>query len=240
MAGRDHTKSTARSTTATWPRAVYYRVTVTTGATLPGYFGLSSYDFGAERIFFGKRSGSTNFGFEIVGGASSNSTVPSPCQHHLHPRRPARLRRRRLALFLNPDFNLPMPIRQTSQLPASPCAYTGTNWSTAVRLASGGGGDPVTWDDLVVATSWDDLGTVVTTAADEDNGNLDRQHLPARGGEIFPRRQPHHLRPRPFRANHHAHPCRWRHGNPRRPHHRRQRPARRAHDAAGTTRTRHF
>lgn len=33
---------------------VYFRVTVTTGATVPDGFGLSSYDFGTERLFFGK------------------------------------------------------------------------------------------------------------------------------------------------------------------------------------------
>ena len=34
-------------------KAVYYRVTCTTGATLPSSFGLISSDFGTDRVFFG-------------------------------------------------------------------------------------------------------------------------------------------------------------------------------------------
>ena len=154
-------------------KKVYYRVTVTTGATLPDYFGLSSHDFGTERLFFGKRGGSPTFGLESVGGGGTNGT------RTIDPSTTYTLVVRidyvagTIALFVDPDIN----VDETSQFSISRTFDT-TFWSTAVRLAAGGGGDPVQWDNLVVATTWEDLGTVVTIAADEDNGSLD----PAAGG----------------------------------------------------------
>ena len=146
-------------------KSVYYRVSVTTGQTLPDYFGVSSFDFGAERLFFGKRFGSPNFGLEISGdtaantpfviGTSTRTTLVAKLDFASHC----------ISLFVNPDFAAAEPA------PAATLLYLGTNWSTAVRLASGSGG-AVSWDDLVVATSWADLGTVVTTPADDDDGNL--------------------------------------------------------------------
>jgi hypothetical protein len=152
---------------------VYYRVTVTTGATLPDFFGLSSYDFTNERIFFGKTFGSSTF--SLTGGThvgSNNVPVAANTTYTLVTK--IDFVNDVIALYVNPDLNA----LESSQTPAANATYTGTNFSTAVRLASGNTSAAVTWDDLVVATTWDDLGTVVTTTADEDNGSL----VPTDGG----------------------------------------------------------
>ncbi|MBL9115344.1 MAG: immunoglobulin domain-containing protein [Verrucomicrobiaceae bacterium] len=149
-------------------KKVYYRVTVRTGATLPDYFGLSSHDFSTEKLFFGKRGGSSTFGLESVGGSGTNGT------RTIDPNTTYTLVVRidyvagTIALFVDPSLN----VDETSQLSISRTFDT-SFWSTAVRLAAGGGGDPVQWDDLVVATTWEDLGTVVTTTEDHDDGSLD-------------------------------------------------------------------
>jgi hypothetical protein len=146
---------------------VYYRVTVTTGATLPDFFGLSSYDFTNERIFFGKTFGSSTF--SLTGGThvgSNNVPVAANTTYTLVTK--IDFVNDVIALYVNPDLNA----MESTQNPAVNATYTGTNFSTAVRLASGNTGSAVTWGDLVVATTWEDLGTVVTTTADEDNGSL--------------------------------------------------------------------
>ncbi len=152
--------------------AVYARVTVTTGATLPNYFGLASYDFDNERMFVGKRVGSSTFGYEISGGASASGTVAVPANATFTLVFRLDFAADTISLYFNPDLNLPITDSANVNARVTTATYTGTNWSTALRLASGTGGDPVAWDDFVVATTWEDLGTVVTTAADEDDGSL--------------------------------------------------------------------
>lgn len=149
-------------------KSVYYRLTVKTGATVPGYMGISSYDFGDEKIFFGKRSGQPKFGIDVVGVGGNDSTGPDVLPNTTYTL-VAKLDyvANTVRLYVNPNFNAAEP--GTAQVTH---AYTGTNWSTSVRLASGGGGDAVTWDDLVVGTSWHDIGTEVTTVADEDDLSL--------------------------------------------------------------------
>lgn len=158
-------------------KTVYYRVTVTTGATVGvgDYFGISSHDFGVEKIYFGKRGGSTTWGVEEVGvGGTDGSLTIQPNTTYLLVAQidfPGDV----IRLWVNPDLNAAQNAAVNNNAQTSNRGYTGTNWSTAVRLASGGA---VTWDDLVVATTWEDLGTVVTTAVDEDHGSVD----PAAGG----------------------------------------------------------
>ncbi|MCU0796154.1 MAG: hypothetical protein MUF31_09485 [Akkermansiaceae bacterium] len=148
-------------------KSVYYRVTVTTGATVPTEFGLSSYDFGTEKIFFGKRAASSLFVVEETGvGQSGAATTVLPNTTYTLVAR-VDYAANIVRLYLNPDLNAP----ESTQPPAVTRTYTGTNWSTAVRLASSGG-SPVVWDNLVVATAWDVLGTVVTTPVDELNPSL--------------------------------------------------------------------
>lgn len=128
-------------------RKVYYRVTLTLTEDVT-YAGLSSYDFGTERIFFGIPFGQPSFGLEVTGGAQALSTIPAV------PGTAYTLIARldfdadNIALWVNPPLTAGSEPPPTVSLP-----YTGTNWSTAVRLASGGTGSAA-WDDLAVATTW--------------------------------------------------------------------------------------
>jgi hypothetical protein len=150
-------------------QVLYIRTTFTTGAsaTLPNFVGFSMQDFGTERIFFGKRNVQSVFGIETFNGFGSvNSTVS--VQPNMTYTLVAKVDypNNSLSLFINPDLNAGEPTPN-----AALTGYTTNNFSTAVRLGSSPG-DPVTWDNLVVATSWEDLGTVVNTNNDEDNGSV--------------------------------------------------------------------
>ena len=117
--------------------------------------GASSYDFGAERIFFGVPGGQSFFGIEEseFGGNGRALTNIQPVAGRTY----------RLVAEVDFDANqLNLWVNPTAGDEATPDAtraYTGTNWSSAVRLASGGTGS-TSWDNLVVATSWADPGLV--------------------------------------------------------------------------------
>jgi len=152
----------------TFAKAVYYRTTVTTGPTLPDFFGMSSYDFGTERIFFGKRFGAPNFALiNSITGAFNDSSIPvQPNTTYVLVTR-VDYAADTIRLYVNPDLTAAEPASASASLP-----WTHTEWSTAVRLASGNAGSPVTWDDITVATSWSDLALVVNSAPDVDHGAL--------------------------------------------------------------------
>ncbi|MEO0797286.1 MAG: right-handed parallel beta-helix repeat-containing protein [Verrucomicrobiota bacterium] len=146
---------------------VYIRVTLTLGETPATEYGFNSYDFGAPRLFFGKENGLTlgikdiNTSINYTGGAvpvgGQTLTLVGKIDYANDV----------ATLYIDPDLNEP----ESAATAARSFAYTGTNWSTGVELTSTGG-DPVVWDNLVVATTWEELGTVVTTPADEDDGSL--------------------------------------------------------------------
>jgi hypothetical protein len=54
---------------------VYCRATFTTGPTLPDFFGLSSFDFGSERVFWGERFAQANFGVQTTADGNVASGV---------------------------------------------------------------------------------------------------------------------------------------------------------------------
>lgn len=149
-------------------KQVFYRVTVTTGPSVSAadYFGISSMDFGTEKIYFGKRGGSATWGVEEVGAGGTNGSASIQPNTTYTLVAIVDFVNDFIRLYVNPDLNGPQPGPGSA---AATRAYTGTNWSTAVRFAAG---TAVTWDDLVVATEWADLNTTVTTTADEDHGNL--------------------------------------------------------------------
>ena len=148
-------------------KIVYYKVTFTTGATLPDFAGLSSYFFATEQVFFGKPFGQPNFGF-VKGADTVLSTVA------VQPNTTYTLVTKldyvtnTIRLFINPDLAAPEPVTAAASF-----TFTAAfNPSTSVRLASGFSGSAVTWDELAVVTTWGDFTTVVTTTNDEDNGSL--------------------------------------------------------------------
>ena len=114
--------------------------------------GASSFDFASERIFFGVPSGQSFFGIEESGVGRSMTTVTAE---------PGRTYRVVAELDFDADvLNLWVDPGAGDELtPDATRAYAATNWSSAVRLASGGTGS-TTWDNLVVATDWADAGLV--------------------------------------------------------------------------------
>lgn len=146
---------------------VYHRVTFSTGATVPDEILLTSFDFGTARIQFGKSSGSTNLGLELLDpfavASVSGTTVQSNSTYMLVTK--IDYVNNLAELWVNPDLSEPEGTPDVSE------TYSGSNWSTAISLSSSSG-DSVSWDNLVVATSWDDLGSVVTHTDDSGAGSL--------------------------------------------------------------------
>lgn len=133
-------------------RQVYYRVqmTRTAGAT---WTGISSYDFGDERVFFGVPgspnpvSGLREFGVEQNGTTYSGMTVVNGVTYDLVAK--LDFVNDVIALYVNPDFSKP----ENQNTPVATRPYLFGNWSTAIRLGSGGTGQTV-WDNAVIGTSW--------------------------------------------------------------------------------------
>ena len=114
--------------------------------------GVSSFDFGTERVFFGVPSGQTFFGLQESAAARTVSTIQAEAGRTYRVVAELNFDTDRINLWVDPEAG--------DQLtPDATRAYTATNWSTAVRLASGGTGS-TTWDNLVVATDWNDPGLV--------------------------------------------------------------------------------
>src|SRR5690606_519518 len=109
--------------------------------------GVSSYDFGEERIFFGligqntatRYFGIAGFGnddlsdIEVLAGVTYTLVGMVDFANDL------------VALWVDPDASDTISSYDSSSV------YTSDNWSTALRLASG---SMVTWDDLSVGTEF--------------------------------------------------------------------------------------
>jgi hypothetical protein len=159
---------------------VYHRVTFTTGATLPSTLEVTSSDLGTDRVVFGvptandphfgirdNPSGLTTLSSTVTLQANTTYTLVTKLDYIAGT----------ASLYLNPDPDL--NATESSQTPVVTRVFTTDNWSTAVIFGSGSGGSDVAWNNVVAATTWDDLGTVVTTAVDEDNGSIDPGARPA-------------------------------------------------------------
>lgn len=154
---------------ATLDKKVYYRITMTRG-TGTTWCGLSSFDFGTERLFFGLFPGRGVFGIYNAAGfppiSESGVTVNIDETYTLVAK--IDYAADVVSLYVNPNVNG----TEASNTPVATGTYTGTNWSTAVRVASGGDG-LTAWDDLTVATTWESLRThEVTTSSSSGPGSL--------------------------------------------------------------------
>ncbi len=156
-------------------KTVYYRVTVTTGATLTpdNAITLTSSDFGTDSVVFGKLPGGSNFAIRDLRNGSATTTSTTAVAANTTYTLVAKLDfgngttgTASLFLVLESDLNAAEPA-----VPLVTRSFNSTFWSSRLKLASTGTA-AVTWDDLVIATSWDSLGTVVTTLADEDDLTL--------------------------------------------------------------------
>jgi hypothetical protein len=131
-------------------KVLYMKVEATTGDTLPDYFGISAFDFASERVFYGKAFGRSDFSLQIAGQGvvGSGLQVQTNTTYTLV----AKLDYvgNRVSLYVNPDLS------QAEISTAASTVYTNTYWTTAVSLGSGSGGF-IIWDNLVVATTWEEL-----------------------------------------------------------------------------------
>lgn len=152
---------------------VYHRVTLTTGDVLSDILGLSIHHLNGQTSFFGKRTGSNFFGIETPGfpGADSAVAIKSKDSHVIVAK--VDYPNKQLSLFIDPPATGSEPA--AADLTMSFLTDDPMRAVAAVSLGSGGGGSAIRWDNLVVATTWEELGvavTVVTTADDEDDGIL--------------------------------------------------------------------
>lgn len=140
---------------------LFYRFSFTLGADIPNYFGLSSMDFGNERIKFGRswEAGSFNLEYDNGGGWTQHNSGVSILSNTTYTLVGVLdFNNDRLALFINPDGSSYYdPTNGTTNAQAVG-AYTGTNWSNAIRFESGGGGSDIRWHEVTVATLPTDVG----------------------------------------------------------------------------------
>ena len=124
--------------------------------------GASSFDFGTERIFYGVPSGQSFFGIEESGVDRAMTTILAEAGRTYRVVAELDFDADELNLWVDPGIG-------DEATPDATRAYTNTNWSSAVRLASGGTGS-TTWDNLVVATDWNDPGLVPEPGARAQRG----------------------------------------------------------------------
>lgn len=135
---------------------MFFSTTITVAAMLPEgqnqWAGVSSFDFGAERIFFGMpgQTGATRFfGIAAPGfGADTIGTIPVVAGTTYTIVGMLDFDSDLLGLWVDPNGSDTAASFDVSK------AYTGTNWSTALRFASG---TSVTWDNVKVGTSFGDV-----------------------------------------------------------------------------------
>jgi glucose/arabinose dehydrogenase len=150
---------------------VFYRVTITRSAGIT-WSGASSYDFGTERVFFGVPStsgpsGGLEFGCQISGGGGTYySGIPADTSTHTLVA-VLDFDHNFIGLWVDPDGSDFYNETTGTHSCDAGGPYNGTNWSTAVRLASSSGGN-TTWDELSVATKWTDLGYIDPNDIDND------------------------------------------------------------------------
>jgi hypothetical protein len=131
---------------------IYYRVDMTRSSTAT-WGGISGYDFGGERLFFGV--GGTNAATDTVAIGESGIGETVGTTSLVDDQTYTMIAKidfdgDLVSLWIDPDLSQP----EGGNAADVTRAYTGTNWNTAVRAGSGG---QVTWDKLAVTTSWSEL-----------------------------------------------------------------------------------
>ncbi len=173
-------------------QTIYYQVDMTRG-TDATWCGLSSFSFEEERLFFGLFPDGTGK-FSIYDQRTFTRLALSTQDVTVGQKFTMVVRMdintlgglgSQLRIYLNPNVNAP-------ENPASAVASAvlpGRNPSTALRLASGGGG-LVEWDNLLVTTTWDSLRVEkVTSLGNAGTGSLREVlgNMAATGGRVqFP------------------------------------------------------
>lgn len=139
-------------------KAVYVRYEMNRGAGAT-WGGLSMYDFGTERLLFGvpfavnPTSGVREFAIHDLNANqhSFSGIVPADDMNYTLVAK-LDFAADKITLWVNPNLAQP----EASNVPAAERSYTGTNWITNLRLASGGAAATL-WDNLAATTSWRSL-----------------------------------------------------------------------------------
>ena len=148
--------------------AVYYKFEMTRTANAT-WSGASSFDFVTERYLFGVPgaanpvSGVREFAIHDLNADqwSYSGIVPVPgVKYSLVAK--LDFDADVAALYLNPD----LASGEGANTPVATYPHTSDNWSTAIRLASGGTG-AVQWDNVRVAHSWSDIKDAPPVANDD-------------------------------------------------------------------------
>ena len=148
---------------STSSKIVYLRADVTIGADVT-FTGLSSYDFGAEKVFAGVPtepnpvSGKKEFaltGPGLDGGALEYTGVEAVVGQTYTLVVKVDYVADIASIFVNPNLAGAEPT------PLKTAPWTSGNWTTALRVASGGAGT-VAWDNIVAAREWSGLNAFPT------------------------------------------------------------------------------
>ncbi len=142
-------------------KAIYYKFRMKRAAGAE-WSGVSSYDFNTERILFGvptaanPASDQRELGIHVLNspgfeGHSYSGIAPTTDENVLLVAK-IDFTGDLLSLWREPD----LAKSEGTQIPIATRAYTAAFPSSAIRFGSGGTGG-TTWDDLVVATSWEGL-----------------------------------------------------------------------------------
>ncbi len=141
-------------------RVTYYKFTYNTSTT-GDWAGLSAFDFGAEKMFFGKPGGD-KFAVQQSGVGTTYSTVTVVPNQTYTLVVEQNYDRDRATIWIDPGA-----ADKTS--PDARRAFTISNWNSKIRLASGGSNTTI-YDDLVIATTFGQaLGSDLVFAEDFDN-----------------------------------------------------------------------
>jgi aryl-phospho-beta-D-glucosidase BglC (GH1 family) len=151
--GGDETGSAFQST-----GVAFIKVTLYTGSTVPVSAGISSFDYGTERVYFGRLTNST-FGISEPGnGQALTAVTPAPNTRYTLIA-VLDFTNQKLSLFINPTTSDYYNVGNgSSSAGLTKNFQTWFNWSTRVRLLSAGSAANVGWDNLTVATSPADVG----------------------------------------------------------------------------------
>ena len=128
-------------------KVVYYSVEVTPSSSATS-FRISTFDFEQRKISFGVTGSSNRLSIEHVSDGSTDSQFSPASDVPIHLVAKIDFVNDLLSLWVNPDLSS----AEGSPLISQP--YFGEEYSTGVSLSSQGS---VAWDDLVVATTWEEL-----------------------------------------------------------------------------------
>jgi len=173
--------------------AIYYKFNMTRRAGV-AWSGASSYDFTAEKYLFGVPtapnpvSGNREFAIHDLNNDQWSYSGIQPVNGQTYTL-VAKLDfdANVAALYLDPNLSLP----ESQNTPVATYPHFSSNWSSAIRLASGGSGQ-TEWDNLRVAHDWSGLSAGPPLANDDsatmphlaqarlqvlanDSGSIDRQ-----------------------------------------------------------------